>query len=266
MVMKIFFIGRRIFAAVLTAILLFAGSAHAALRATFSQANTTTGTTCVISGVSGIQANDIILAFGSSGGSSAVTVTPPSGFAAIPGLSNQGMATLGATLWNEYKIAGGSEPSSYTFTLNQNDFHTCQIRVYSGRNTSSPFSAVAATAASTNSAMPISVSLTGLTAVASDDVVQIVGVGGVSVTDTLSFTQSAGFGNLVSSVVTTANSKQVFGADEINVAGGATGTLTGTLSESSSGHSTQYAGYVLSLAAGTAPAPRQSLPLLGVGS
>src|ERR1700722_5474181 len=117
-----------------------------ALRGTASVSNTTTNATVTVTvtGI-GILANDIVLLLVQSGGSTSNTLTFPTGFAAITGLTNQaegGATTQGAA----YKVASGSEPSTYSVTANHTDFMTIECRVYSGRNTSTPFTATAKTA------------------------------------------------------------------------------------------------------------------------
>src|SRR5260370_5572430 len=102
-----------------------------ALRGKASNARTSGGTTVVVtvSGIS-IQSGDIVLALIAGGGGTALTFSS-TGFSAVPGLSNQSQASAG-TQGVLYKVAGGSEPSSYTFTSSASDFLTVEVRVYSG--------------------------------------------------------------------------------------------------------------------------------------
>lgn len=248
------------------AYLLAPSHAQAALRGTAIQANTTTSATVTVTVSSiGIQANDIVLLIGISGGSSSQTPTFPSGFTSISGLSNISMVNSASTVYAAWHLAGGSEPTSYTVTPGQTDFHTLACRVYSGRNTSSPFTATSTTAESTTFSFPLSYSLTGLTAATSDDIVQVLAIAGTA-SDTQSFTQPSGYGNVLAAGGVVANSPSMNTSDKVNSASGATGALTGTVTDTSS-RSSEYAGYVISLAiAGAATgAPTQNIPLLGVG-
>lgn len=104
----------------------------------------------------------------------APTFTLPSGFSTIPGLADQSCSGDETMMGLAYKVATGSEPTTYVVTSSTAGFSTVVCRAYSGRNTVSPFTAVAATANQVNNA-PFTYALTGLTPAGSDDVVQFVG-------------------------------------------------------------------------------------------
>jgi hypothetical protein len=215
-----------------------------ALRGQATQANTTTNASVVVTHGISIQSGDIIILTVNGGGGNANTFTWPSGFGAITGLTNIGLDTSGGcTCGINYKVAGGSEPSTYTVSSSATDFLTLHIRVYSGRNTSSTFTATAQTArtAWTGSGK----ALTGLTAAASDDIVFLAWYNNNG-TGYSGYIQPTGFGNAsqIGGVVTFSPAAGV--ADFVNNSGGATGSLG--FSQGGSSLPTFYGGYVASLA------------------
>jgi hypothetical protein len=227
-----------------------------ALRGTAGQGNTTASTTCVVtvSGI-GIQSGDIVLLVSDLGGDAGVnTATYPSGFIAVPGLSGIVINTSTA-LSIAYKVATGSEPSTYTVTSSSGsgaDFISVQCRVYSGRNTASPFTAVSSTptvnSAINNIPPPLTTAITGLTAAASDDIVLFVATdnSGASGANGLGVTAPSGFSNVVSTLGGVTFSPLIVGCDEVNSAGGSTGTLNPIITAATASN-ISYAGYVLSL-------------------
>lgn len=222
-----------------------------ALRGTAFQANGSASTTCVInvSGI-GIQQGDIVLLLMNGGGNAGqANFTFPSGFAAIPGLAKQKIISLMA-FQVMYKVATGSEPSTYTVTSDQTDFQCAQCRVYSGRNQTSPFTAVAVTAPVAASATPISESFTGLTAAASDDLVLFVGNDNTNVvsSDVYALTAPSGFSNVVNAVGNHQFGSVTLSADLVNHSAGATGTLSATETSTPTGRSMAYAGFLISIA------------------
>lgn len=223
-----------------------------AFRGSASTVNASSGNTCAItvSGI-GIALNDIILFFASGGGND--TFTYPSGFTAVPGLSNIRVNAAGdGELGVAYKVATSTEVSATTLTVSTNQspgWMGGHIRVYSGRNTSTPFSAVSSTANTAASGNPLNFTLTGLTASAGDDIVQIVAVS--FGTEATSYTTPpSGFAN--SAILDNGGNFQanLAAADKVNSSGGATGNLTGAVA--TFGGSYAYGGYVLSLAAPSA--------------
>lgn len=223
-----------------------------ALRGFANQFNASASTSAVISvGSIGIAANDYVILFINGGGAGNNTYTFPSGFNAIGSLTNINVNAGYCTLGVAAKIAGGSEPSTYTISSSSNDFQTAHCRVYSGRNTSSPVTAVAQTASSTPANFPISVSMTGLTAAASDDVVLLLGCtgNGSGATETQSLTGPTGFAHQGAGDAQVQFSGPIAYADYCNNPGGATGTLSATWSSSLNGNGLAYGGYLISLAA-----------------
>jgi hypothetical protein len=118
--------------------LLLRVQASAALRGTAATANSSTASSIsvTVSGIggSGPQLNDIIIIFIEGGGGSSQTFAYPSGFSAIPGLSNIALTT-GNTVGVAYKIGTGSEPSSYSIGYSTTDYLAARVWCFSGRNT-----------------------------------------------------------------------------------------------------------------------------------
>lgn len=228
-----------------------------ALRGSATQANSTSSTSAIVTvGGIGIQNNDIVVLLMNGGGSGTNVYTYPSGFNAVPGLSSINLFSGFNTLDVAYKVAGGSEPSTYTVTSPSNDFQTLHCRVYSGRNTSSPFTAVATTVSTAAASFPISLAMTGLTAVSGDDIILWAGAtgNGENGSEVLSLTGPAGFGNQGAASGAVSFSSRIAFADYVNNPGGATGTLSATWSNTISANPFAYAGFVLSLAQAAAAA------------
>jgi hypothetical protein len=223
--------------------------ALAAYRGAASTVNATSGNSCVVtvSGI-GIQLGDVLLFIAGTANNSK-TFTYPTGFSAVPGLSNINITSNGGgTIGVAYKIATSTEVSASTLTATTSDspgWLACHVRDYSGRNTSSPFSAVATTATTAATGNPLNFTLTGLTAVAGDDVVSIVGINNATEATTYT-TPPTGFAN-TALLDNGGNFNPNFAAaDKVNVSAGATGSLTGSIA--TFGGSYGYAGYVISLA------------------
>lgn len=229
-----------------------------ALRGFANQANATASTSAVVtvSGI-GIQLNDIVLLLMNGGGSGTNTYTYPSGFNAVPTLSNINVDSGFNTLGVAYKVASASEPSTYTVTSTSNDFQTLHCRAYSGRNTSSPFTASSTTASTAAGSFPIAVSMTGLTAANGDDIVLWLGAtgNGSSNTETMTLTGPTGFSDQGAINGQVNFSSRIAYADFPNNGGGGTGTLSATWASSISANPLAYGGYLISLAAGSVSPP-----------
>ena len=198
-----------------------------ALRGQAGQANTSASTsaTVTVSGI-GIVSGDIVIFLMNS---NSATLTAPAGFTAVTGISQTANNNTQIMAW--YKVAGGSEPTTYTATANTSDFQTAQVCVFSGRNTSSPFD-YTATQASAIHVSPAAISFTGFTpAQSGDDLLVFAGTDNTATVYTapvIAMSSPAGFANsLVSygsvnySPVASVISNQAIGAS-------ATGTIAGT--------------------------------------
>lgn len=197
----------------------------------------------------GIQSGDIVLLCGDFGGGAALTPTFPSGFSPISGLSNF-TTDFNQTSSIAYKVAGASEPSTYTVTPGATDNHELQCRVYSGRAGTGTFTA---TQSSTGgfSTPPYLVSATGLTAAAADDVVIFTIAGANSSATTWTYSAGSGFANAALASTTGSFQGAVGGSDAVNVSAGATGTIGGTFTATNSPGN--YYNYVMSIALGSGP-------------
>jgi hypothetical protein len=189
----------------------------------------------------------IVVIFITQGGNGTGAVSC-SGFSAIPTLSVLSLPTTHQSWGNAlYKVAGASEPTSYTVTLNAANFATTQTYVFTGRNTTSPFTASLGTVDGAAGTSPFSIALGGVTAAAGDDVLWVSGLSNQSTYNGPSFTVPTGFTNSLTSTSTTSFTTGVVGAVKANVVAGATGTLTGTFSWTGGG-SNSWGGYVISIA------------------
>lgn len=221
-----------------------------ALRGSNNVSNTVDTTTIAVSvNTIGIQQNDIVLLVGLQGGSGTLTPTFPSGFNAIPSLSN--VNVNGSTLFAAYKVATSSEPSSYTVTPGNSSTGTLHCRVYSGRNTSTTFTAVASTGAQGPTTLPVTYNASAVTAAANDDVAAFYFTEPPNSSDTFTFGTPSGFANGLTSTSGTIWVPGAFSADHVNVSAGTTGSI-GSAASDTDGKSIMWAAYTLSLAASAA--------------
>ena len=219
-----------------------------ALRGTAAHINSGVSTTnaVTVSGI-GIQLDDVVILAAVWVGTGA-TFTLPSGFATIPGLSNQNVAGTQTMMALAYKVATASEPASYTVTSSSNNLSIVRCRVYSGRiftPTTSIFTAVSSTA-NTAGTTPITYALTGVTAAASDDVVEFV-ANQYYQGNPPGFTQPPGYANSFLDQAGVTDVPILASCDYQGAPAGLTGTNGGRYTNASSGLA--YAGYQISLAA-----------------
>jgi hypothetical protein len=100
--------------------------------AVFRSAATSTSTTC--NRPPGTASGDLLIAC-IPGAPQGQSITPPSGWTLIDRAQQAGDDIFGVAYW---KIAGGSEPSSYTFTATGNDFFAMAILRYDGHDPVTP--------------------------------------------------------------------------------------------------------------------------------
>lgn len=218
-----------------------------ALRGKASAAVASNTTASVNVSSIGIQPGDIILALVAGGGGGTNTYTYPSGFVAVPGLANQ--ANSQATQGIAYKVADGSETTTLAVVSSVTDFLTVQMRVYSGRNTASPFTAVAV---SGNNFADSGVALTvgSVTAAAADDAVIFVASAAYDGSTSESYAPPTNFANGDCIFALAQFSPVIAACDWVNAPSGATGTAGGTITAVGRTGLT-YCGFALSLAQGT---------------
>jgi hypothetical protein len=243
-----------------------------ALRGTTGNAPTAAATSNAITyaGAGNIQVGDLIvlithLVNASSGG----TFTDPSGFTAGGSLSPALPDVFNSVTGADYihiavKIAAGGDTGTPTYTTNSSlaaGHWQQQIRVYSGRVNSSiaaAFNNQVATAVSASTSTPFTYNLTGLTALAGDDVIAVVEGGfpsGNSGGSTWG-TTITGYANALNNYDSTYNFAGFLSSlDNTNVSAGATGTLGGAIT--ATGGNTQVAalGFVMSLPQAATPTP-----------
>ncbi len=175
----------------------------------------------------GVALNDIVLQFIWTNGTT-TAITWASGFTLIVEANGTGPnRDLGhSQLHVAWKLATGSEPSTYVNSIvgsiNWQGFAAC----WSGRNTTSPVTASAATNAS-GTVSPVTYALTGVTAAAGDDLLwypsEFGGIAGTAV-----WTPPTGFAGRITYQPggTTSPGQNLSTKD--GASAGATGTLTGT--------------------------------------
>jgi hypothetical protein len=241
-----------------------------ALRGITGNAPTAAATSNAITyaGAGNIQVGDLIILIthminGSSGG----TFTDPSGFTAGGSLSPALPDVFNSVTGADYihvavKIAAAGDTGTPTYTTNSSlaaSHWQQQIRVYSGRvngSIATAFNNQVATGAGASTSTPFTYNLTGLTALAGDDVIAVVEGGfpsgnsggtawGTTITsyaDALNnFDSTYNFTGFLSSL------------DNINVSAGATGTLGGAITATGANTQVSGLGFVMSLPQGSSP-------------
>lgn len=242
--------------------------AQAALRGS-PVASASTGTTQTVTVTPiGIQLGDIVLL--SLTNFMGNTPSFPAGFAQVPGTSpavNDGNISVAVF----YKVATSTEVAASTLAVTGTNFGgalTC--RVYSGRNTSSPFTTQNQTVHVTVAAFPVTFSITGLTAGAGDDVVVFEGeqTSGGSTAAVLGYAPSSGFANGgVANSSVAGDSHWTTSSDLVNTSG-ATGTIAGIISITSGiPGQTGYLAQVISMApTGGGGTRKPTIMLMGIGA
>jgi hypothetical protein len=223
-----------------------------ALRGTAGQANTAAASSCVVtvSGI-GIAAGDIILLLYASGGGGTLTLSFPSGFNAISGCADGACAASAtSTTGVRYKVATGSEPTTYTCTSGVTDWMSLQCRVYSGRS-ATQFTATQETSGA-SAATPVTYAISGVTASSHDDVCVLIGGSpNNNSSGTSTYTPPTNFANGLETVsLTNQFSPILASSDDVNVSSGATGTLGGSMTFSTS-QNYAYRAYLVSMASQT---------------
>jgi hypothetical protein len=219
----------------------------------YSSTNQSTSTASVNSPV-GVQQNDIIIILGFACAvlTSAYNISDSGdGFSAGNAVFGAGPAQgPNANLSWIYKVAGASEPASYTVNVGANNNNRVLIcAAWTGRNTSSPIGINATTGPTAGTGSPVSFALTGGTASAGDDLIWVPLNNPVS--GGAAWTNPSGFSSGLHVTSTTSPFPEGYFAYENNVSAGATGTLTGT----ETGVASDIFGVVISLAAAAAAAP-----------
>lgn len=169
----------------------------------------------------GTTTDDVLLAFVNTYDNPSSDVTPPSGWTEITA-GNIEVSNLVARTF--IKVAGGSEPSTYTFTLNNMDVGVIVIGAWSGCNTTTPQDATATGASGTGTNR----TATGVTTATANAVIV---VGSAGHTQAL----SAGFSGMTERLTWApfTGSSVIF--DQAIAAPGATGNKAATSSADANG-------------------------------
>lgn len=127
------------------------------------------GTSLVANVPAGVLNGDYMLAVIAQDGAPPDTITPPAGWTLVDSGDQTTPDGCSNRLYERY--SGGSEPSTYTWTLSGSTVSEAVIVALSGRKTSSARTFFAQTQQTTSTASPITTASTGGVAVAGDDLV-----------------------------------------------------------------------------------------------
>jgi len=212
---------------------------------TYSTTSQTTSTASINSPV-GVQSGDIVCIFGFAHDNSASYEISSSGFTAGNNSlwSGAGQGPASTMSWI-YKVAGASEPGSYTVTVGANfDIRMLICAAWTGRKGTTPVNVNSATAQA-GSGTPVTYGLTGGTVSANDDGIWVASAG----TGNAVFTPPSGFTTGKSLNDNGTSGMTLYFAYQNAMSAGATGTLTGI----ETGTGTDINGFFISLATGTLP-------------
>lgn len=188
------------------------------------------------------------------------TVTAPTGWATA--VSNNQGTPDGQEFWWSWKVATGSD--SFTWNVSGGGNDTVLINAaFSGRDNASPININQASVNTSSNTSPVSISATGGTALAGDDLAVFLSLDMTAGTDTWTF------GSWGGSLVERQDVQQgwaVMGlATQDAISAGATGSQTATATRGSGSGNAGWAGFVISIkaAAGGVVVPR--LMMMGMG-
>jgi RHS repeat-associated protein len=174
-------------------------------------------TSVVVNKPAGVVSGDALIAGVTVAGGSGVTVTPPAGWTSIATATNS--TTIRTVAFR--KVAGGSEPASYTFTLSVSKKAAASISAYTGVDPATPVD-VSATATNATSTSQVAASVTTTTG----GYRQLVEIYGAAAATT--FTPPGGQTERADVATSGTGSVTLEAADKALGASGATGTSTAT--------------------------------------
>ena len=251
-----------------------------ALRGFTSAWTTTSATSASITyaGAQNIQVGDLIILDTVYRTGGFHPVTDPSGFTPganlTPPLADENLGTANHHI--AVKIANSADAGTPTYT--QSGSYTGswsqQLRVYYGRvNTSvaAAFSNTAATAVGASGSTPYTYDITGVTALAGDDIVVL--TGSPFLTAYALSAAISGYGNLSVAQYVSGSKAFIGGLDRVNAPAGATGTLVESITAPSTVNGLEPGAFVLSLPAANSVRPggfffganRAVVPGMGAG-
>ena len=227
-----------------------------ALRGIGTYTSASASTTAVVpnSNVSGStpQNGDVVLLLCCGGGGTGDFTDSGDGFSTIANFTLQSLGGVQFRMLG--KIAGSSEPSSYTVTFSASNYIWAECRSYSGRlstSLSSPNNYMQGGGQNVTSGSAMSIP-TGLTASAGDDIVLMIGLGSAgSGYSGVSYSPPSGYANGIFAANNTSFVGALLGCDMVNASAGSIGTLGGTATFSGP-TSPIGAPYVISLPQGSA--------------
>jgi hypothetical protein len=210
-------------------------------------------TTFSINSPVGVQQNDIIIIGGASDANGGQTWSS-TGFTSGDQLSQTTSISQGphATMGWLWKVAGASEPGSYTVTLSAGLFTDCEAfcAAWTGRNTTSPITANSQTKTA-GGGTPHTFALTGVTSAAGDDVICFVIAQQNATCAWTAPTNPSGMATLIA-----LQSATPFGNAYAAYVNAVSAGATGTVNPVETGVGTDNIGFVFSLAQGsTGPPP-----------
>ena len=198
------------------------GAGYASItRIGVSTAITNSGAGLTVNRPSGTASGHVMIALVASYSSLAMS-SAPSGWTL---LENQ--AASNSEIWVYYRVAGGSEPASYTWTLNGSDDIAGYIVTYGGVDTSTPIDVSTARANATASSNVVGNGVTTLT-----DNAMLLFMAGINDDATAGCAGTAPSGMTEVADVATSSWSWAYLAEQLLGTAGSTGTRTGTLNQS----------------------------------
>lgn len=223
--------------------------------ATSSQANAG-GPSFPVTMPAGIVVGDTLLVFLNSDGASQALTPPGAGY--WTSLGSQSLSGPdGETFLIYGRIVDGTEGATQTWTILGKAI-TGFAAAWSGRSGALITSSnVIATANTTSNATPVSASMTGVTAAASDDVAAFIGLDVTAAGPTWTFSTISGYSNQATANSGDASISNIQTRD--NVSAGATGSLATTLTRTAGTGNTGYGGFVVNIPVAPPPPPPPSV-------
>lgn len=180
------------------------------------------GTSLGVFRPTGVTAGDLLIAHVST--DNANTFSAPSGWTLLAALQTGGVGDVSAGYF--YKVAGGSEPSSYTFTWGSAELATASVAAYRGVDTTNPI--VVSSFVTGDSSTPTAPSVTTTTGNAG--VLRSFTADDRSLPSPTSNVYPSGTTGRYAFQSPSGTGVTTGGADSVQVAAGATGTASFTLS------------------------------------
>lgn len=218
-----------------------------AIRSSTSTKYTGTGNTA-ITGVkpTGSVAGDRLLCWLVYDGNTTVSLPSGEGWALIATASTASPADVNKAFLYEKKVSDGAE--TFVFTLSIGKQAIIQVVALTGRHASNAAVVGTPTITNTSAASPLSVAVSGVTALAADDVLWFGQIDQVGRFETWSFGVISGYTQLQNDANNDYISSGCFAKE--NVSAGATGTLTSTATRLTGSSNGSWSGVVVSIPTG----------------